>query len=93
MTGSITYGNNIPVPKNAFVAFIRTATNSRIGVMTISAAGQYSLTLRSEYVFDWTDKIKLDYKADDGKVYELKGDNFTLEYLYNNPDVVLTEAN
>lgn len=94
ITGTIKYndGTEKNVPKDAFVAFIRTATNSRIGVMTITADGQYSLNLRSEYVFEWTDKIELDYKAPDGNVYERKGDDFTLEYLYNHPDVVLTKA-
>lgn len=95
MTGTIEYNdgtNNVNVPKDAFVAFIHTATNSRIGVMTITADGQYELNLRSEYVFNWTDKIELDYKASDGNVYERKGDDFTLGNLYQNPNVVLTKA-
>lgn len=103
MTGSIKYGETesstlTDVPKDAFVAFIRTATNSRIGVMTITAAGQYSLNLRSEYVFDWTDKIDLDYKKD-GVVYDcntIQGDgkthDLTLETLFKYKNVILTKA-
>lgn len=93
MTGTIQYretaSNTLKnVPKDAFVAFIRTATNSRIGVMTITADGQYSLNLRSEYVFNWTDKIELDYKVGTD-VYEY---TTTLEELFKNKDVVLTKA-
>lgn len=99
ITGTINYidGNETKsVPKDAFVAFIRTATNARIGVMTITEDGKYSLNLRSEYVFDWTDKIELDYKVSD-VVYECKTINngttdvaLTLESLYNNKNVILT---
>ena len=93
MTGTIKYGETASstlnnVPKDAFVAFIRTATNSRIGVMTITADGKYSLNLRSEYVFNWTDKIELDYKVGTD-VYEY---TTTLEELFKNKDVVLTKA-
>lgn len=93
MTGTIQYRETASstlnnVPKDAFVAFIRTATNSRIGVMTITADGQYSLNLRSEYVFNWTDKIELDYKVGTD-VYEY---TTTLEELFKNKDVVLTKA-
>ena len=87
------------VPKDAFVAFVRTRTNARIGVMTITEDGKYSLNLRSEYVFDWTDKIELNYKNPDGLVYECKkikdtnGTEYdlTLESLAQHKNVILTK--
>lgn len=103
MTGTIKYRETASstlnnVPKDAFVAFIRTATNSRIGVMTITADGQYSLNLRSEYVFNWTDNIELVYKVGD-VVYECNSISngstnvpLTLESLFTYKNVVLTKA-
>ena len=103
MTGTIKYGETATsaltnVPKDAFVAFIRTATNSRIGVMTITTDGQYSLNLRSEYVFNWDDAIELDYKVGED-VYECNTINngttdvpLTLNSLYTYKNVVLTKA-
>ena len=100
ITGTIKYndGTEKNVPKDAFVAFIRTATNSRIGVMTITADGQYSLNLRSEYKFNWEDEIELDYKVDN-VVYDCNTINngttdvpLTLERLCTYKNVVLTKA-
>ena len=104
MTGTIQYdetatGTLTDVPKDAFVAFIRTATNSRIGVMTITSDGNYCVNLRSEYVFNWTDKIELAYKKGEEvyKCRQIKDDSgnmidLTLESLYNYRNVVLTKA-
>lgn len=97
MTGTIQYRETATstltnVPKDAFVAFIRTKTNARIGVMTITEDGQYSVNLRSEYEFEWDDAIELDYKASDG-VYEYKT---TLKDFFiasqNGTPIVLTKA-
>lgn len=100
ITGTIKYGSSLTnVPKDAFVAFVRTATNSRIGVMTITSDGNYSLNLRSEYVFEWTDAIELDYKDANGVVYECNtisngSENIplTLQSLFQYKNVVLTEV-
>lgn len=89
ISGTIKYNDGSgdkDVPKDAFVAFVRNKTNSRIGVMTITANGVYSLNLRSEYVFDWTDEITLNYKHTDGKYYEFQT---TLSELFTTPNVVL----
>ena len=101
ITGTIKFKNGtneVDVPEDAFVAFIRTQTNSRIGVMRIRENGQYTLNLRSEYVFDWTDKIELDYKVDNA-VYECNSISngttnvpLTLESLFTYKNVVLTKA-
>lgn len=105
ITGSIKYDADNdgvakePVPANAFVAFVRKLTNSRIGSVTINTAGQYSLNLRSEYTFNWTDEIEFDCKIG-GVAYEYKvvtDENeeekpLTLEYLSTHPDVTLTVA-
>lgn len=103
MTGNIQFVDKTdsqtkPVPKDAFVAFIRTETNARIGVMTIDADGHYSLNLRSEYVFNWDDKIELDFKKD-GVTYDCNTIStgsgtvdLTLQSLFQYKNVVLTEA-
>ena len=62
-----------PVPKDSFVAFVRLRTGARIGVVTITADGQYSLNLRDEYQFAWTDdKIDFYFTDAEGKTYNLK---------------------
>lgn len=102
MTGTIQYRETVTstltnVPKDAFVAFIRTKTNARIGVMTITADGEYSVSLRSEYEFDWDDAIELDYMVGED-VYECNTINngttdvpLTLNSLYTYKNVVLTK--
>jgi hypothetical protein len=45
-------------------------TYNRIGTVTIGAAGQYELRLRSEYRYDWnTDNVKFQY-VEGGVTYE-----------------------
>ena len=94
ITGNIYYntaGADTPVPQNAFVAFARTSDGVRIGSITVSNDGEYSLNLRAEYNFNWnTDVVEFNYIAPDGKVYEAKVSN--LAQLYNSPDIVLTQA-
>ncbi|MBO7307739.1 MAG: hypothetical protein J6U59_06895 [Alistipes sp.] len=71
--GTIYYkkGNTqYPVPKDAFVAFVRLRTGARIGVVTISQDGVFELNLREEYQFNWTDdSIDFYYTDAEGTVY------------------------
>lgn len=102
LTGNIHYddGSGVykPVPKDAFVAFVRKLTRARIGSVSITEDGRYSLNLRSEYTFNWTDEVEFDCKID-GVPYEYTAytedgtiKNLTLQYLFNQPDIVLVEA-
>lgn len=65
----------VPVPDDAFVAFVRLRTNARIGVVTLNpdtgGPGEFELNLRDEYRFGWEDDpIDFYYKnKDTGKVY------------------------
>jgi hypothetical protein len=62
--------NPIPIPKDAFVAFVRLRTGARIGVVTITENGKFELNLRDEYQFGWEDdSIDLYYTDADGVVY------------------------
>ena len=102
--GNIYYeknGTKQEIPQNAFVAFVRKRTGARIGVVSITANGQFELNLREEYQFDWEDDpIDLYYTDADGVVYNF---NYTvdgeiksvdLDLLYNlvkeGKDIVLT---
>ena len=73
----------IPVPDDAFIAFVRLRTNARIGVVTLNpstgGAGEFELNLRDEYTFGWSDD-PIDFyftdKNDGNKVYNF---NYTDE--------------
>lgn len=103
--GEIYYkkGNQqIPIPKDAFVAFVRLRTGARIGVVTITEDGKFELNLRDEYQFAWTDdSIEFYYTDTDGVVYNYtkKGtsNTFDLNTLYNlvksGEAIVLTNNN
>lgn len=71
--GEIYYRKNgvdIPLPKDAFVAFVRLRTGARIGVVTISNDGKFELNLRGEYQFASNDdSIDLYFTDADGTVY------------------------
>ena len=71
--GNIYYkkdGVNYPVPKDAFVAFVRLRTGARIGVVTITDDGKFELNLHDEYQFAWEDdSIDFYYTDADGNVY------------------------
>ncbi len=75
LQGRITYGvSPVAVPADKFVAFERTRDNTRIGSMTIHAPesgsnNNYSLRLRKEYEFNWTDSITIYYTDDSGVKY------------------------
>ncbi|MBO7312976.1 MAG: hypothetical protein J6U48_01970, partial [Alistipes sp.] len=91
-----------PIPKDAFVAFVRLRTGARIGVVTITENGKFELNLRDEYQFGWKDdSIDFYYTDSDGVVYSYtyieNGVTKTLDLdaLYNlvnsNKPIVLTE--
>ena len=78
MKGILKYKKNgevLPVPDDAFIAFVRLRTNARIGVVTLNpqagGPGWFDLNLRDEYRFDWEDDPIDFYYTDktDGKVY------------------------
>ena len=93
----------VPVPKDAFVAFVRLRTGARIGVVAITENGKFELNLRDEYQFAWEDdSIDFYYTDDDSVVYSF---NYTengvakevdLSTLYNlierGESIVLTEG-
>ena len=94
--------NPIPIPKDAFVAFVRLRTGARIGVVTITENGKFELNLRDEYQFAWNDdSIDFYYTDSDGVVYSYtyieNGVTKTLDLdaLYNlvesRQPIVLTE--
>lgn len=73
IAGNITYGDSASsqtaVPANQFVSFSLVKDGSRIGSMTVTAAGKYELRLRKEYRFNWEgDKIEL-YTSIGGQYY------------------------
>ena len=95
-------GTELPVPDDAFVAFVRLRTNARIGVVTLNEStggpGDFELNLRDEYRFGWEDDpIDFYYKnKDTGKVYnfnytdaEGKPQSVDLNLLYT----ILTSKN
>ncbi len=107
MTGFLKYrknGQDLPVPADAFVAFVRLRTGARIGVVTLTENGQFELNLRDEYRFEWDDDPIEFYYTDktDGKVYNLnyiengveKSVDLNLLYslLENNSTIILTET-
>ncbi|MBR4988954.1 MAG: hypothetical protein IKY85_03465 [Bacteroidaceae bacterium] len=80
-----------PVPADAFVAFARTKDGVRIGSIKVYSEGRYSLNLRAEYDFGWSNEpVEFDYKTSDGKLYTKEVAN--LNTLFYNPDVVLELA-
>jgi hypothetical protein len=92
----------IPIPKDAFVAFVRLLTGARIGVVTITEDGEFELNLRDEYQFAWTDdSIEFYYTDTDGVVYNYTkkdtSNTFDLNTLYNlvksGEAIVLTNNN
>lgn len=103
--GEIYYRKNgvdIPLPKDAFVAFVRLRTGARIGVVTISNDGKFELNLRGEYQFAWNDdSIDLYFTDADGTVYNFNymangvAKNVDLDLLYSlvarGEPIVLTE--
>ena len=99
-------GTVLPVPDDAFVAFVRLRTNARIGVVTLNPStggdGEFELNLRDEYRFEWNDDpIDFYFTDKDGKVYnfnhiengEKKSVDLDLLYtlLENKTPIVLTE--
>ena len=59
-----------PIPKDAFVAFVRLRTGARIGVVAITSDGEFELNLRDEYQFAWADdSVDFYYTDSEGVVY------------------------
>ncbi len=108
IVGNIYYkkdGVELPIPKDAFVAFVRLRTGARIGVVTITKDGQFELNLREEYQFTWKDdSIDFYYTDENDVTYNF---NYTengvvkevdLSTLYNivverRESIILTEDN
>ena len=94
ITGTITYGDDAStqtiVPKNAFVIFKLKRNSSRIGSLTVGDNGNYTLSLRSEYQFNWeSDPIEV--------TYEENGDYYSatiadLKTLVESTDIQLTKV-
>ncbi len=92
ISGDITYGENAStqgaVAANQFISFARKADGSRIGSITVTAAGKYELRLRKEYDFDWAgdDPVEL-YASIGGEYYKAEFAN--VKALYDVPTVKL----
>lgn len=89
MTGTLKYrknGQDLNIPHDAFVAFVRMYTGARIGVVTLGQNGQFDLNLRDEYRFDWEDDPIDFYYTDktDGKVYNF---NYTVDGVSKTVDL------
>lgn len=92
ITGKLQYRNADgmvqDIPKDAFVSFERTRNGSRIGSVSVIAAGQYELRLRKEYEFNWyTDEVELHYTGDGGTVYHATYPS--LSSLFASPHIIL----
>lgn len=88
VNGTIKYGTT-NVPAGQFISFTRVYNGSRIGSVNVTENGIYELKLRKEYEFYWTnDPVKL-VTSIGGKYYSATINS--LEELYNNHDIVLTE--
>lgn len=101
LTGALTYrtsdGISHPVPSEAFVVFERLTDGTRIGVLTVTSDGVYSLRLRSEYAYTWAQTpLRIYYRIESGSetgVYAwagADGNGFTLSELMAAPDVELS---
>ena len=82
--GSLKYrsgGNTYDVPKDAFIAFVRSNTGARIGVMAVYEDGKFELNLREEYRYSWEDDpIVLYYAFSDDEIYTKKLDDIKTLY-------------
>ncbi len=90
ISGSIRYGaGSVSVPENAFVSFERSRDGTRIGSVSVSGDGRYTLRLRGEYDYAWggDERVEFHYKDGSGTEYVYRADN--LAALFSQPDVVL----
>lgn len=94
VTGTIKYQDgDVPtdVPAGAFVTFALQNDDTRIGVMNITTAGQYSMQLRSVYQFSWvTDPVVVKYRIGN-TAYTAEYPN--LQTFVQKPNVTLTLQN
>lgn len=66
LTGKITYDNGKNIPVSSFVTFSLAKDDTRIGVMNITADGEYSLQLRNVYRYSWiTDPVIVKFRNGD----------------------------
>ena len=89
ISGDITYGTNgteTAVPALSFVSFARKYNGTRVGSLTITEDGMFSLNLRSEYEFTWEEDMEIDYVDEDGNLYEC---TTTLQDLYSSKTIQL----
>lgn len=89
ITGTIEFSEDgksySPVPKDGFVTFEVEGGSPRIGSMTITEDGKYTLRLRKEYRYDWErTKIWVHYRVDD-KIYH--ADVNSLKELFENSTI------
>lgn len=72
-------GTIIELPAGSYVSLQLVRNYSRIGFLTITETGKYSLTLRDQYQFDWyTDRIEFNFTYD----YNNTPTNFTDDRHY-----------
>lgn len=98
MTGTIVYreaegGEETPVPAGGFVTFER-ADGTRIGTMTVTENGRFSVRLKPEYRYDWaTVGITVHYRQmETGQSTVIYHGETTLpELVENNVRLVLTK--
>lgn len=74
--GTIKYadgkGNQYDVPAGNFVAFERTTNSNRIGAVTITGTGKYTLRLRKEYPLNWYSYPVAFHYEKDGQIYHAR---------------------
>ena len=77
----ISGGNTYDVPKDAFIAFVRSNTGARIGVMAMYEDGKFELNLREEYRYSWEDDpIVLYYAVSNEEIYTKRFDDIKTLY-------------
>lgn len=76
IAGNIKYrdaaGNLHDVPAGNFVAFERVTNSNRIGAVTITGTGQYTLRLRKEYPLNWYSYPVAFHYEKDGQIYHAR---------------------
>ncbi len=92
ITGTVKYGTDTAtatdIPKTGFVSFALKGNGYRIGSMSITDTGKFSLRFRSEYKYNWfTDAVEIRYTPKAGESYSLTVNS--LRELYENRDLVL----
>ncbi|MGM9774945.1 MAG: hypothetical protein ACI3Y2_07075 [Candidatus Egerieousia sp.] len=92
ITGTIKFGEDagsaVDIPGDNFVSFAMKDNGYRIGAMSITETGKYSLKLRSEYNYNWfTDAVEIRYSPNAGESYVATVNS--LRELYENREIIL----